>query len=120
MNGDAKLGFAIEEATIAAIHAAYRAGTATARGVTQAHLDRIAAYDRKGPALGAIIVTNPQALADADALDAHWQKTGTLRGPLHGIPVLVKDNYDTAGLQTTGGSGVMLGWVPAKDFDRRA
>ncbi len=115
MNGDAKLGFAIEEATIAAIHAAYRAGTATARGVTQAHLDRIAAYDRKGPALGAIIVTNPQALADADALDAHWQKTGTLRGPLHGIPVLVKDNYDTAGLQTTGGSGVMLGWVPAKD-----
>lgn len=80
MNGDAKLGFAIEEATIAAIHAAYRAGTATARGVTQAHLDRIAAYDRKGPALGAIIVTNPQALADADALDAHWQKTGTLRG----------------------------------------
>ena len=124
MNGDAKSGFApgftIEEATIASVHAAYRAGTATARGVMQAHLDRIAAYDRKGPALGAIIVTNPQALADADALDAHWQKTGTLRGKLHGIPVLVKDNYDAAGLQTTGGSGALLGWMPAKDFDRRA
>jgi amidase len=105
----------IEEATIETIHAAYRAGQATARSVTQAHLDRIAAYDQKGPALGAIIVTNPQALADADALDAHWQKTGTMLGPLHGIPVLVKDNYDTAGLQTTGGSGALLGSVPAKD-----
>jgi Asp-tRNA(Asn)/Glu-tRNA(Gln) amidotransferase A subunit family amidase len=115
MNGDAKPGFAVEEATIEAIHAAYRAGRATARSVTQAHLDRIAAYDRKGPALGAIIVTNPEAVADADALDAHWQKTGALRGPLHGIPVLVKDNYDTAGLQTTGGSGALLGWTPAKD-----
>ena len=115
MNSDAKSGFAIEEATIEAIQDAYRSGKVTARSVTQAHLDRIAAYDRKGPALGAIIVTNPQALIDADALDAHWQKTGTLRGPLHGIPVLVKDNYDAAGLQTTGGSGALLGWVPAKD-----
>ena len=115
MNSDAKSSFAIEEATIEAIQDAYRSGKATARSVTQAHLDRIAAYDRKGPALGAIIVTNPQALADADALDAHWQKIGTLRGPLHGIPVLVKDNYDAAGLQTTGGSGALVGWVPAKD-----
>jgi len=115
MSGDAKTGFTVEEASIEAIHAAYRAGTASARGVTQAHLDRIAAYDRKGPALGAIIVTNPQALADADALDDHWRKTRSFIGPLHGIPVLVKDNYDTAGLQTTGGSGALLGWVPAKD-----
>src|SRR5215469_3033422 len=115
MNGNTKSGFAIEEATIDQIHAAYRADTATARGVTQAHLDRIAAYDRKGPALGAIIITNPEALSDADALDAQWKKTGTLRGPLHGIPVLVKDNYDTAGLQTTGGSGALIGWVPPKD-----
>ena len=115
MNGDAKPGFPIEEATIDAIHAAYRDGRATARGVTLAHLDRIGAYDRKGPALGAIIVINPEALADADALDTYWQKTGKLRGPLHGIPVLVKDNYDTAGLQTTGGSGALLGWVPQKD-----
>ncbi|HEX3973463.1 MAG TPA: amidase family protein [Stellaceae bacterium] len=107
--------FAIEEATIAAIHAAYRSGQVTARAVTQAHLDRIAAYDRKGPSLGLIIVTNPEALAEADALDAHWQQTRTFRGKLHGIPVLVKDNYDAAGLQTTGGSGALIGWVPAKD-----
>jgi Asp-tRNA(Asn)/Glu-tRNA(Gln) amidotransferase A subunit family amidase len=115
MNGDATPGFAVEETTIRGLHAAYRANKATARAVTQAHLDRIAAYDRRGPALGAIIATNPAALADADALDAHWRKTGSLRGALHGIPVLVKDNYDTAGLQTTGGSGALLGWVPQKD-----
>jgi amidase len=115
MNGDATSPFTIEEASIEAIHAAYRAGTATARSVTQAHLDRIAAYDRKGPALGAIIVTNPQALAEAAALDAQWQKTGKLVGPLHGIPILVKDNYDVAGLQTTAGSAALIGWVPSKD-----
>ncbi len=107
--------FAVEETTVDDIHSAYREGRATARGVTQAHLDRIAAYDRKGPALGAVIITNPQALADAAALDTHWQKTGTMVGPLHGIPVLVKDNYDAAGLQTTVGSSALIGWVPAKD-----
>ena len=105
----------VVEATIDQIHAAYREGRATARGVTQAHLDRIAAYDRKGPALGAVIVTNPQALADAEALDAQVRETGRLAGPLHGIPVLVKDNYDAAGLQTTAGSSALVGWVPAKD-----
>jgi len=115
MTSDASSPFAIEETTIEAIHAAYRDGRATAEGVIAAHLDRIAAYDRKGPALGAIIMTNPQALADAAGLDAHWRKTGTLLGPLHGIPVLVKDNYDAAGLQTTGGSAALLGWMPEKD-----
>ena len=115
MSGDTPSRFAVEEATIDAIHAAYRAGKATALGVTQASLDRIAAYDRKGPILGAVIVTNPQALADAAALDAHFQKTGQMAGPLHGIPVLVKDNYDAAGLQTTAGSCALIGWVPAQD-----
>lgn len=115
MMSDTPSAFAVEEATIAEIHAAYRDGRATARSVTQAHLDRIAAYDRKGPALGAVIVTNPEALADAVALDAQFQATGRLVGPLHGIPVLVKDNYDVAGLQTTGGSAALLGWVPTRD-----
>jgi amidase len=115
MIGDAPSPLAIEEATIASIHAAYRAGTATAASVTRAHLDRIDAYDKKGPALGAIILTNPRALAEAASLDAHYQKTGTFRGPLHGIPVLVKDNYDVGRLQTTGGSAALIGWVPHKD-----
>ncbi len=90
----------IHEATIADIHAAYRAGKTTARTVTQHYLHRIAAYDRRGPALGAVILTNPDALATADALDAQFHARGHLSGPLHGIPVLVKDNFDVAELQT--------------------
>ena len=88
----------IEETTIAALHAAYVSGRATAVSVCQAHLDRIAAYDRKGRALGAIIINNPDALADAAALDAALASTGKLVGQLHGVPVLVKDNYDVADL----------------------
>jgi amidase len=107
--------FPIEETSIAELHAAYRSGRTTAVAVCQAHLDRIAAYDRKGPALGSIIVTNANALADAAALDNAFASTGELAGPLHGIPVLVKDNYDVAGVQTTGGSAALLGWVPAAD-----
>jgi amidase len=107
--------FPIEETSIAALQAAYLSGRATAMSVCQAHLDRIAAYDRKGPALGAIIINNPDALSDAAALDAALESTGKLVGPLHGIPVLVKDNYDVADLQTTGGSAALLGWVPEKD-----
>ncbi|HEV2337081.1 MAG TPA: amidase family protein [Stellaceae bacterium] len=107
--------FRVEETSIAALHTAYLSGRATAAAVCQAHLDRIAAYDRKGPALGAIITTNPDALADAASLDAALASTGKLAGPLHGIPVLVKDNYDVAGLQTTGGSAALLGWIPETD-----
>ena len=107
--------FPIEETTIAALHAAYLDGRATAMSVCQAHLDRIAAYDRSGPALRAIIVNNSDSLADAAALDAALASTGKLIGPLHGVPVLVKDNYDVAGLQTTGGSAALLGWVPEAD-----
>jgi amidase len=88
--------FPIEETSIAALHAGYLSGRATAVSVCQPHLDRIAEYDRKGPALGAIIISNPKAFADAVALDAVLASTGKLIGPLHGIPVLVKDNYDRA------------------------
>src|SRR5882757_4901015 len=105
----------VVEKTIAQIHEAYRSGATNARGVTQAFLDRIEAYDRRGPALWAIVVTNPAALADADELDRSLAQTGEFKGPLHGIPVLVKDNYDVAGLQTTGGSATLVGWKPGKD-----
>ena len=112
---DAITRFKIEEATIEDIHQVYRARLISVRAVTQRFLDRIEAYDRRGPQLWAIVLTNPQALADADALDQHFDETGELVGPLHGIPVLVKDNYDVAGLQTTGGSSALLGWIPDKD-----
>jgi len=107
--------FPIEETSIAALHAAYLSGRATALSVCHGHLDRIAAYDRSGPALGAVITNNPDALADAAALDAALASSGKLIGPLHGVPVLVKDNYDVAGLQTTGGSAALSGWVPEAD-----
>jgi len=107
--------FRVEEASIADLHAAYRAGETDARAVTQAFLDRIDAYDRRGPALWAVVVTNPDALSEADALDSYLATTGELVGPLHGIPVLVKDNYDVCGLQTTGGSAALVGWVPGRD-----
>ena len=107
--------FPIEEATIAALRAAYLGGPGDRNIGVPSHLDRIAVYDRKGPALGAILIDNPDALADAAALDAALESTGKLTGPLHGIPILVKANYDVAGLQTTGGSGALLGWVPATD-----
>lgn len=60
-------------------------------------------------------MNNLDALADAAALDTALESTGKLIGPLHGVPVLVKDNYDVAGLQTTGGSAALLGWVPETD-----
>lgn len=115
MGEDVALPRTVVEATIADLQEAYAADAITVRDVVRAHLDRIAAYDRKGPALGAIILNNPDALAEAERLDDHWRKTGTLAGPLHGIPVLVKDNYDVAGLQTTGGSAALIGWVPGRD-----
>jgi amidase len=80
-----------EEATIADIHAALNAKTLTCRALVQMYLDRIAAYDKKGPALNAIVVTNPDALQLADTLDARFVQLGPV-GPLHCVPVIVKDN----------------------------
>ena len=107
--------FQVAEASIADIHAAYQAGVTNVRAVTQAFLDRIEAYDRRGSALWTIILTNPDALSEADVLDARFAATGGFAGPLHGISVLVKDNYDVAGLQTTGGSAALIGWIPRRD-----
>ncbi|MEH2470625.1 amidase [Nitrobacteraceae bacterium AZCC 2161] len=105
----------VVEKTIAQIHDAYQSGATNSRAVTKAFLDRIEAYDRKGPALWAVVVTNPAALQDAEKLDREFARTGAFSGPLHGIPVLIKDNYDVAGLQTTGGSAALKGWKPSRD-----
>ena len=91
----------IEEATIATLQAAMASGKATSHSITQAYLSRIAEIDKK---LNSVIELNPDALAIADAMDAE-RKAGKLRGPLHGIPVLIKDNIDTADkMKTTAGS----------------
>jgi amidase len=70
----------------------------------QAYLDRIAAYDQKGPALNAFAAINPQALDEARRLDRKFSETGALVGPLHGIPIAVKDQAETAGIPTCFGS----------------
>ncbi|MFN0124891.1 MAG: amidase, partial [Blastocatellia bacterium] len=101
------------ETTIADIHRAMRAGKLTSRQLVAAYLRRINAYDQS-TGLNAIVVGNPHALAEADKLDAEFRRTKKLR-PLHGIPVIVKDNYDTKDLQTTGGSAALKGSLPPDD-----
>jgi amidase len=107
--------FDVVELTVADAHAAFKARTLTSRQLIQLYLDRIAAYDQKGPALKCIVTVNPAALAEADALDAAFARTGQLAGPLHGIPILVKDEIDTAGMATTQGTVVFKDYVPTRD-----
>ncbi len=99
--------------TIADVQAAYAAGL-TSEKLTAAYLARIEAYDQKGPTIDSIITLNPRALAEAKALDAE-RKAGKIRGPLHGIPVALKDNVDTYDLPTTGGSQFLEGSLPPDD-----
>ena len=105
---------AFDQATIVELGAAMRAGTLTAEKLTQLCLDRIAAYDRAGPKLHAVITLNPKALEIARALDAE-RKAGKVRGPLHGIPVVLKDNFDTVDMPTTGGSVLLEGNMAPDD-----
>ncbi|HEY6212323.1 MAG TPA: amidase family protein, partial [Vicinamibacterales bacterium] len=106
--------FEVFEASIADLQAAMTAGKVTSRGLVDAYLARIAAYDAAGPALNAIVIVNPHAREDADALDRERASRGA-RGPLHGIPVLVKDNYDTADMPTSGGTLGLATMQPKAD-----
>ncbi|MEK6689429.1 MAG: amidase family protein, partial [Gemmatimonadota bacterium] len=107
-------GFGIEEASIAQIHQALRAGTTTCRWIVNESLRRIEAYDRRGPALNAIVNTNPDALAVADSLDRRF-RTGGLVGPLHCVPMIVKENMETLELPTTAGSLALEGFLTGRD-----
>jgi len=107
--------FALEEATIASLHEGLRAGRYTTRSLCEAYLARIEAIDRSGPTLKAVLETNPDALAIADRLDAE-RKARRALGPLHGIPVLIKDNIATADrMMTTAGSLALAGVTPPRD-----
>jgi amidase len=107
--------FELEEATIADLQNAMASGRRSARSITQLYLNRIAQLDRKGPTLRHVIEVNPEALAIADSLDRE-RKAGRVRGPLHGIPMLLKDNLDTADrMTTTAGSLALAGSIPAQD-----
>src|ERR1700726_1153757 len=107
--------FHLDEATISDVHAAYKSGTLTSVKLVQAYLERIRACDQAGPKLNVVIFLNPRAQEEAAALDEHLRKTGKFVGPLHGIPVLLKDNVNTKDMPTTGGSLSLAGYTPATD-----
>jgi amidase len=104
----------LDSATVADLNAAFDKGTLTSERLVQLSLARIEAYDRKGPALRAVITLNPKALETARALDAERKAKGK-RSPLHGIPIVLKDNFDTADLPTTAGSILLEGSIPPDD-----
>ncbi len=106
--------FQVEEATIADIHQAMEEGRVTAEELVRSYLDRIEAYDRQGPYLNSIITVSEHALERARELDAAFAESG-FTGPLHGIPVIVKDNYDTYDLPTTNGTLAFRGAIPPDD-----
>src|SRR5881398_644353 len=106
--------FRVEETSIADVHAAMRAGALSCRALVEQYLRRIEAYDKNGPALNALVVVNPNALRVADSLDNQFRRVG-LTGPLHCIPVIVKDNFEMVDLPTTAGSLSLQGFVSNKD-----
>ena len=107
--------FVFEETTIAALQEGMASGEWTARSITEAYLNQIGRLNLKGPSLHAVLETNPDALAVAEALD-HERQTRGPRGLLHGIPILLKDNIDTADrMTTTAGSLALSGWIPPED-----
>lgn len=104
----------LDAATISQLRAAMDAGQLTSERLVRLSLARMEAYDDKGPTINAVITRNPKALAEARALDAELRAKGK-RSPLHGIPVVLKDNIDTADLPTTGGSVFLEGSIPPDD-----
>jgi amidase len=109
--------FDLTNASIADIRTAFEAGALTSERLTQLFLARIDAYDKKGPHLNAVLRINPHALDDARALDAERRTTGP-RGPLHGIPVLLKDNIDAVGMPTSAGFYALRDSMPAQDAEQ--
>lgn len=103
------------ELTIDRFHRMLRDGEATSGELTAWYLRRIDELDRDGPRIGALVTVNPAALADAQEADAHFARTGELLGPLHGVPVVVKDQAETAGIPTAFGCSLFADYVPERD-----
>lgn len=108
------MSFNVIETTIEQVHAAYKSGELTCRQLVQTYLDRIQAYDKSGPSINAIITINPQVFQEADRLDESLKRSGFV-GPLHGIPIIMKDQGDVAGMPTTLGSVLFKDYYPDRD-----
>ena len=106
--------FAIQEATIAGIHRAFAGGALTCPELVAMYLARIDAYDKQGPSINSIIRVNPRALQRAREIQERFEADG-LSGPLHCVPMIVKDNYDTSDMPTTAGSLALAGSIPPDD-----
>jgi Asp-tRNA(Asn)/Glu-tRNA(Gln) amidotransferase A subunit family amidase len=106
--------FDVHEATIAQIHGAMKAGRLTCKALVEQYLRRIDVYDKNGPAINAIVITNPEAVKQAEEMDRRYAQSGPV-GPLHCIPTIVKDNFETIGLQSANGSLALAGFVSNKD-----
>ena len=113
-NAPASVALDVAEWSASAARSKLESGEITSRALVQAYLDRIAAMDKSGPTLNAVIELNPDALRDADVLDAE-RKAGKVRGPLHGLPVLLKDNIDAVGMANSAGSLALADNRPQQD-----
>lgn len=112
---DFKDDFELNEVTIDELQQKMKDGKLTSKAITQMYLKRIEAIDKKGPAINSVIEVNPDAMMIADEMDRE-RKAGKLRGPMHGIPVLIKDNMDTADkMMTTAGALALLGNIASED-----
>jgi Asp-tRNA(Asn)/Glu-tRNA(Gln) amidotransferase A subunit family amidase len=107
--------FDVVEATVGGIHAAMRGGAVSSRALVEKYLARIEQFDARGPQINSIVTVNPAAIEDAERCDRHLKQSGELVGPLHGIPVVVKDQVETAGLATAFGCTAFKEYIPACD-----
>src|SRR5882672_9532007 len=114
LSAQAPTSFRLEETTIQQIQAAFRDGSLTCRSLVEHYIKRIDAYDKNGAALNAIVQLNPDALKTADDLDRRFRQSGA-SGPMHCVPVIVKDNYETNDMPTTAGSLSLKGMMTGKD-----
>ena len=110
-----KTPFDISEATIEKLHDAYREGTTSVREVVQTYLDRIEAKDRGPEGLNAVVELSPTALEDAEKTDQKFAESGQFTGPLHGVPILVKDQIEVGGMPTSYGSEIAARYIPPRD-----
>ena len=111
----ARAPFHLQEATIASVHDAFAAGQLTCAQLTRLYLDRIEAYNFRGPALHAIIAVNPKSMETAAEMDRQYRANPSAAGPLHCIPIILKDNFNTFDMPTTGGNAGMRNSLPPAD-----